>query len=642
MKRRRWFRQLDTGQQRHLSALETENASLRAQNEALLREYHERDVQRGRQAEIIFPSAGSSSVQDGDVVMSRNEVYEPYESDGGEEVKESMASARIDHDMEVDDVYASEGSRYESSADDSPSDSEGTDNSLETDSGGGFRGDTTDLNSRSPTSPVDADQIARRTFSAFSARVRKGKVQSNLSYQTSGVPPNLQASSYRYLPHKRLLRSPDNSFRHRIKDEERETPGHSRGVFEANRELGRVQRARMGRGQNTSHPAHNISVPAPTRFIAEDFQRQVLEELELIHEVNDASTCTISSLQDEIESLQEEMQALRATPSSSSTNTRRVRNRNRTPNATGRFLRTKPSAPRGDKRNTLMKDVRLFMNPLIGIQKDRDVIGYDMSVFPTEEEVRGFVLSDGDPPEITDLLPIYWDDIPSTWNRVLAQQFTELFITEKPDYATRQEEVTEHFWQRLDTLKYRFRRAQQQSGETVSDWYKRNQNNQENEHARIRKRTRREQLYKDREQAAAEASQACMDSEQKKNWVLALDAIRRLGVAGMSSDDSELGSSYNRRYLVKNRKWRSGDLLEVLKCVDSAIPVAKASVHGNVVPGNRPRVRERPRRPIQSNRAAVAQLPYNFYHRAWYKSLSAVEKNELAATRPILLPDPDA
>ncbi|KAL0576724.1 hypothetical protein V5O48_005266 [Marasmius crinis-equi] len=654
---------------RRLRALETENATLRVENKALLREGQERDSQLMRQAGLIHQQAqerkkveletfhatetsfSDESMDVDDVGCSTDGTLDRAVLEdltlgvkGGLRKIHGMAGSRSDRDpsddMVIDELEVrgrsmSRARHHASRSSSGPSDTgrQHTAGTSRKDKGKGKAKQNLRFGKFIPPSstsyykdfdrivhvedsddPEESDALGRGMMLDAVELARdsfKRLTSSRLKDEDKGILGQVLAKPHRVTFHPSTSIFPDS--------EEEVAPGRS-SLYSGRLAAQEALEPRQNR--EASRTADAVSSGDPSL-------KQILDELQKLREDNRIANQVVMNLQEEVNLLKSDRRTSRSneTPKSQ-------------PKSTGRFLLAKASTPRGDARNELHRTVRRFMNPLIGITKDKDAMRkFDISRFATEAEVSSYLNRDGDPPDLrNNILPVYWNEINSPWNHVLSKRFLALFLDKNPRFSSRKDEVISHFWKRLESFKYKYRRSMRRGDESMSEWRSRVNQDQADEHARLRKRTRRENLYKERVKTAAYRSQALPDSEQRDSWALALDVIRDLGVAGMSSDDSE-GPLLDRRYVVKSKSWRSRRIEEVLKAVDHEVPTMKTSRYGNTPPGNRPRVRERPRHAAESGRTAVAHLPANYYRRTWYHALTAVEQAQLNPVSSKSLPE---
>ena len=114
-----------------------------------------------------------------------------------------------------------------------------------------------------------------------------------------------------------------------------------------------------------------------------------------------------------------------------------------------------------------------------------------------------------------------------------------------------------------------------------------------------------------------------------------IDAVvDRLGVGGMSSDESEYeegGVRKTRRVRVKAMPWRAEEICKLMQIVDK--DEMKVNSAGRQKLGNPGRKRCRPRyaNATSTTRYAVPGLPVNYYESGWYGKLGKAEKLELRA-----------
>ncbi|KAL0578209.1 hypothetical protein V5O48_003784 [Marasmius crinis-equi] len=206
-------------------------------------------------------------------------------------------------------------------------------------------------------------------------------------------------------------------------------------------------------GDSSLFPSPGFSPSNHTKL-----NNDILDQLRQLQRDNSATASAIMSLRKEVESMREEVLAIRAprnTTDPPAGKTRRNQSRVLDTNTSRVLLARKPQVSK-ERHNTLSDDIRDYMLPLLGINQNGDH-AFAVSVFPTTAEVRHYLRSGANPPDISHgLLPIYWDEIHSPWNRVLTQKLVDRFVVEKPGFGSRRDEVAEHIWSILDDLKDQF------------------------------------------------------------------------------------------------------------------------------------------------------------------------------------------
>ncbi|KZS89554.1 hypothetical protein SISNIDRAFT_469311 [Sistotremastrum niveocremeum HHB9708] len=116
------------------------------------------------------------------------------------------------------------------------------------------------------------------------------------------------------------------------------------------------------------------------------------------------------------------------------------------------------------------------------------------------------------------------------------------------------------------------------------------------------------------------------DPGNAQHWQWLLATLRELGQEGMSSEESEKDERGRAQYTVRERRWRSRELLDYIDAVDFW---SREEKPGKVKQGNPGRDRVRPIIPRPSKRAAIGGLPANFYDRVWLESLHPAELRDL-------------
>lgn len=114
-------------------------------------------------------------------------------------------------------------------------------------------------------------------------------------------------------------------------------------------------------------------------------------------------------------------------------------------------------------------------------------------------------------------------------------------------------------------------------------------------------------------------------------WQILYAMVNTLGVDGISSDETD-----GEEHSVRAKEWRSAQVRDLLVYIDDNR--SKTNSYGNPRPGTRPRVRVRRRNPPSSRNVPIAGLPKNYYHQAWYDSLTIVQQEQLGPIAEIPLP----
>jgi len=113
---------------------------------------------------------------------------------------------------------------------------------------------------------------------------------------------------------------------------------------------------------------------------------------------------------------------------------------------------------------------------------------------------------------------------------------------------------------------------------------------------------------------------------EEAGWEFMFGLVDRLGIDGMSSDESEPDDDRGRSYRAKRRTWRSKALEKYLRRIDKDYNSTNA--YGNARAGTNPRVRNRPAC-TDSAGEAVRGLPRNFYDPNWFRKLSLWDRKDL-------------
>lgn len=125
------------------------------------------------------------------------------------------------------------------------------------------------------------------------------------------------------------------------------------------------------------------------------------------------------------------------------------------------------------------------------------------------------------------------------------------------------------------------------------------------------------------------------DSTNAEAWRWLLQTLDDLGQEGMSSEESGLDERGRPRYLIRERNWRSPELLEYLTAVDFWSAEEKPN---KVKQGNPGRDRARPVIPQTSKRMAIGGLPSNFYNQVWLEGLHPAERRDLKVRKAVPFP----
>ncbi|KAK7056786.1 hypothetical protein VNI00_002503 [Paramarasmius palmivorus] len=348
---------------------------------------------------------------------------------------------------------------------------------------------------------------------------------------------------------------------------------------------------------------------------------------------------SVTNLWEEIDSVRQDIEDVASSrPSTSAPETRKKRGKSK---KSPFFKVPHVPTPRSVDRNQFMMLFRKAMNEYLTINHDRDIIGVysieDLRV--TEEDVSNFDQGGPAPRIDDDFMPIYWDNVRCLWNHELCAQMTARFIARYPQYNTEEgrKNAQDHFWQRLGTLSDIIQRYQPRDGETEEDAYQRCQIKEDDTRRNMRQRTRRDELWKKRYDVAWEMA-ADEEQEQNENWIMIAEMIEKIGADGMSSDESEDEDSGPNGTVatVRSMPWRSPEVTRSLRRTDDH--ANRKSAYGNQAPGNKPHVRRRFRHAQPSRRAAVSNLPLNFYDPQWLRDLPDVLYMDLAPEAEAELP----
>lgn len=127
--------------------------------------------------------------------------------------------------------------------------------------------------------------------------------------------------------------------------------------------------------------------------------------------------------------------------------------------------------------------------------------------------------------------------------------------------------------------------------------------------------------------------QTCQSALQGGNdiWELLALLVDTLGYDGNSSDETD-----GQQHVIRIKEWRSVEIRTLLDFIDKNRTMTNA--YGNRLLGTQPHLRiHRSYGPL-STHSAVAALPRNFYDNAWYDSLTAAARENLAAREFMELP----
>ncbi|KZT31400.1 hypothetical protein SISSUDRAFT_1038465 [Sistotremastrum suecicum HHB10207 ss-3] len=125
------------------------------------------------------------------------------------------------------------------------------------------------------------------------------------------------------------------------------------------------------------------------------------------------------------------------------------------------------------------------------------------------------------------------------------------------------------------------------------------------------------------------------DPNNAEAWRWLLSVLIDLGQEGMSSEESGRDDQGRALYLIRERRWRSSELLDYLDAVDFW---SMEEQPGKVKQGNPGRARSRPIIARPSKRVAIGGLPSNFYNRVWLESLHPAEVRDLKMKPAIPFP----
>ncbi|KAH9475439.1 hypothetical protein JR316_0012550 [Psilocybe cubensis] len=273
----------------------------------------------------------------------------------------------------------------------------------------------------------------------------------------------------------------------------------------------------------------------------------------------------------------------------------------------------------------MLREVRCYMNKLLEIKQDSSITtAYENGHFITEEEYEAFEEGTMDFEDISiDFLRPYWKKPKCSYNALLAEDFTEKFVAENPEFEDHREEVSTHFIQRIGSLKAHLSLALSKAGESEAQ----RQERTARKNKAVRQNTRRYNGYNRR--VADVKARAEIDPA----YAPVLETIECLGEYGYSSDETDTSVPRGQGYLVRRKLWRNKKLRRVIKMANDCRRTT--NINGNSLPG----AQQRPRRyhdsygPISAAPAPVGK-PINYYDSDFLDELSATEFRVLRPTSP--------
>lgn len=207
-----------------------------------------------------------------------------------------------------------------------------------------------------------------------------------------------------------------------------------------------------------------------------------------------------------------------------------------------------------------------------------------------------------------------------------------------------EEPIKALFFERIARLKYLLNTHKPKPGETLAELQERLERTSKKRLSRQRQHNRRKtvscacvvqgwadekQLFKTRQGICADhmPSKDCTNpTPNEEAYSHIFSVIERLGLEGMSSDESDVDDLGRATFTTKRMPWRARKVTEMLMRVDK--DYNRTNMFGNQKSGNPARHRKR-QRGRDSARKAPAEKPGNFYDRDWYRTLSAKQKKDL-------------
>ncbi|TFK23364.1 hypothetical protein FA15DRAFT_656786 [Coprinopsis marcescibilis] len=288
--------------------------------------------------------------------------------------------------------------------------------------------------------------------------------------------------------------------------------------------------------------------------------------------------------------------------------------------------------PMDPERKELLRETRATFNTMLGIKKDIDIVTHDAR-FEDEVAVDAFEK------QMTDVVPTLvplrpsWSSPNSRWNEALSNSFAAWMMEHRIIPKEWKDDAALDFLARVSRLAGILRKNSPWDKETPAAFNKRQAECKARGERRAKKNTRRANRYYRRKEITEEARGV---KEEDEAWAKIDEVVAGLGLAGMSSDESEYDDNGvpTGKTLVCTMPWRSNEVTNILKMVDS--DGMRMETVGVPRPGNRGLIRKRVRG-LVSSRTAKKGLPLNYYNPDWYQGLSNELKRSLEAmpTRPL-------
>lgn len=276
------------------------------------------------------------------------------------------------------------------------------------------------------------------------------------------------------------------------------------------------------------------------------------------------------------------------------------------------------------------------MNELLGIKKDEDIIAKESA---TEEEVYRHRDERVGDPALNPMHPYFLKGGFNTWNDCLCEKFAD-YYEEKigiPFTDIQKADVEVHFMEHITCLGRAWRKARTKSqDERIIAERKALE--------RARANSRRSmvsvlpcalkvfdlngflQLYDDRREIAL-GNMFNQDGTVHEGWKALFDMVERIGMVGMSSDESEVEGKRT-VYIIKRRAWRSEEVQRRLIFIDNDRNTTGST--GGARPGNPPceRCRLTSRQTISKRDPSLGCL-INYYDRIYHAGLDNRQVNAL-------------
>jgi len=127
------------------------------------------------------------------------------------------------------------------------------------------------------------------------------------------------------------------------------------------------------------------------------------------------------------------------------------------------------------------------------------------------------------------------------------------------------------------------------------------------------------------------------DGSIHSGWKGLLRMVERLGMSGMSSDESDVDEVGRPYYVVRVRRWRHSDITRCLDAIDRSKNTT--SGYGETRPGNPPRRRLRRQNAAVSTRDPTVGCPENYYGDEFVANLDNKKFRDLQMVEEDALPE---